>query len=679
MKYQTLNENEIRLITLLPTNQPDETVRCTIEHFVLEDLYHTEEYKAHVANDFLDSDVRSSWIELSHRERGESLGDDWVDVSLMVDDATKHLPLPRYTWGDYLALSYTWGGSNVMREIVANGKPVLVTENLEEGLRVLRGKQYIRDGWKLWVDALCINQQDIIERATQVKNMRKIYSRAWTPLIWLGTAVDDSEAAIDLIKTLSTMYPMRSAITHLTMTLKQNPKAFGEGSWRALYQFIIRRYWRRAWILQEASLGRSDMPMLCGEQTIPWIDVHRTFWLLNKSDEVINTYIANELEQAGLEFDTQIWNNMFVVGEIEKLQSEQLDGQTVNLYRVMSLSRNVFTTDPRDKIYGLLAMMENELTSRIVPDYTAPVSDVYAGFARLTIEATNSLELLRHTSPYGTQDLPSWVPDWTAEHMLSSLTLSNTLHATSGTSQAMVDYLPEGRISVTGFVVDAFDGFGCLYQEVPSGRGWPADTVVQPSHSANPYHNEAGVREAIWRTMVADRDIYVEPLKEDYSSLLATPVIFEAGPALSETDPLKYVAGSNILDWSAQFLRGNVEFRVCGKRLGDYLPSSLDEVRGQVDPVVLRDVLVARDRINVRRRMMSTQKGYIGMALQEVRMDDVIAVLLGCSMPMVLRPVDDDAHEYSVVGECYIHGIMGGEAMHWVDNGQCKMQEFTIR
>ena len=162
------------------------------------------------------------------------------------------------------------------------------------------------------------------------------------------------------------------------------------------------------------------MPVLCGDQTIAWVDVHRAFWLINKSDEIVNIYITNEVEGSGAKLDIAIWNSMFVVGEIHKLQDEQIAKHAVNLYRVMSLSRNVFATDPRDKIYGLLAMMDESLTRNIMPDYLAPVRSVYIDFAKDTIEDTKSLELLRHTSSYGTLDLPSWVPDWTAEHMTSS-------------------------------------------------------------------------------------------------------------------------------------------------------------------------------------------------------------------------------------------------------------------
>lgn len=84
----------------------------------------------------------------------------------------------RYPWGEYVALSYVWGNSDNMREISINGKPVQVTKNLESALRILRDKLPMRLGVRLWVDALCINQKDIMERNTQVQRMWEIYNKA---------------------------------------------------------------------------------------------------------------------------------------------------------------------------------------------------------------------------------------------------------------------------------------------------------------------------------------------------------------------------------------------------------------------------------------------------------------------------------------------------------------------
>jgi hypothetical protein len=84
----------------------------------------------------------------------------------------------RYSWGEYVALSYVWGNPNKTREIFINEKSVQVTENLESALRILRDKLPMRLGVRLWADALCINQNDVKERSTQVQRMREIYQKA---------------------------------------------------------------------------------------------------------------------------------------------------------------------------------------------------------------------------------------------------------------------------------------------------------------------------------------------------------------------------------------------------------------------------------------------------------------------------------------------------------------------
>ena len=573
-------------------------------------------------------------------------------------------------WGDYRALSYTWGDPRFTCEIKVNGLPMRVTKNLEWGLKDLRDKQYVRDGWKLWIDALCINQNDFVERAAQVKRTLAIYSKAWTPIIWLGPSEDDSDAVIDLIRHISSTYTKNDQVNALTSVLRQDSKAFGEGRWRAMHQFLLRRYWRRVWILQEASIGRDNMPVLCGKQTIAYVELYRTFTLLIKTDEVINKYMKDEVEEAGSFLDLAIWHSLFVVCEIHKHQDEQLNNNPTNLYRMMSLSLSIFSTDARDKIYGLLALMNDNITQSIVPDYAAPVSKVYTDFVKSVMDGTNSLEIFRHARHLDDLSLPSWLPNWAkwgAAETVTSLALSNKLHRTSGTSLADVRYLDGDRIVVKGFQFDGFDGMGCLWSE-----GWSPDTVEQSKSTSNPYGSAGAVREAIWRTMIVDRDIWGEPLADNYSSLLDAPTILDREPQLTEADPLKALAQSNILEWGAKFLKGNSDLKVCGAFLSSYLPTSFEN--GKIDARILIDALMARDRINIKRRMITTRRGYVGMALEEVLKDDIICVLLGCSMPMVLRSVglgsDGEIGRevaYKIVGECYIHGIMGGEAMKLLD------------
>src|SRR6266576_2594252 len=83
----------------------------------------------------------------------------------------------------YEALSYTWGGTETSKCIKINGRRLGVTENLYCALWHLRSQDIDRI---LWVDAVCINQDDLNERSVQVQRMRNIYASARTILAWTG-------------------------------------------------------------------------------------------------------------------------------------------------------------------------------------------------------------------------------------------------------------------------------------------------------------------------------------------------------------------------------------------------------------------------------------------------------------------------------------------------------------
>ena len=82
------------------------------------------------------------------------------------------------------ALSYTWGSQQESRTITLNGRPGFpVTRNLYNALRRLRKKSTSR---RLWIDAICINQRDSLEKSRQINLMGRIYSQAAIVRIWLG-------------------------------------------------------------------------------------------------------------------------------------------------------------------------------------------------------------------------------------------------------------------------------------------------------------------------------------------------------------------------------------------------------------------------------------------------------------------------------------------------------------
>ncbi|KAK6071048.1 heterokaryon incompatibility protein [Seiridium cupressi] len=84
---------------------------------------------------------------------------------------------------EYEALSYIWGDPTVTQPVIVDGNEMQVTTNLKAALRHLRSDQKPRT---LWVDAICINQQDDREKSAQVPMMGKIFQQATSVLAWFG-------------------------------------------------------------------------------------------------------------------------------------------------------------------------------------------------------------------------------------------------------------------------------------------------------------------------------------------------------------------------------------------------------------------------------------------------------------------------------------------------------------
>lgn len=92
-----------------------------------------------------------------------------------------------------------WGDPNATSTIVIGEHQLPITKSLELALRQLRSKKAIT----LWIDAICINQSDIIERNSQVREMELIYEIAMKVNIWLGPETPHSVFGIEILSYLA--------------------------------------------------------------------------------------------------------------------------------------------------------------------------------------------------------------------------------------------------------------------------------------------------------------------------------------------------------------------------------------------------------------------------------------------------------------------------------------------
>lgn len=143
---------------------------------------------------------------------------------------------------DYIAISYAWGDSMDTEELFLDGAKVPVATSLYYALTAVRRK---KSEVLVWVDALCIDQQNADERATQVRLMGHIYSKATSVAVWLGPEADESELAMDLLQDVSDdqVSPARERATQerIRSTTKYPESA-------ALFALFKREYWKRLWV-----------------------------------------------------------------------------------------------------------------------------------------------------------------------------------------------------------------------------------------------------------------------------------------------------------------------------------------------------------------------------------------------------------------------------------------------
>ncbi|KAF4631122.1 hypothetical protein G7Y89_g7007 [Cudoniella acicularis] len=186
------------------------------------------------------------------------------------------------------ALSYVWGNPNPPDIIICNGQQHFMTPNLALALRRLRSPYMNRTAW---IDAICMNQEDLEERSQQVQLMRVIYSQAWRVIIWLGednglaamaiqtikwfvgeccTRIGTSLDALDLDSNSPMDLQLRIFQTATTKIQRPDPIQT-PNEWQAMEWFFDQPWFSRVWIIQEVAFAPAVIYV--GSFEIGWKEV----------------------------------------------------------------------------------------------------------------------------------------------------------------------------------------------------------------------------------------------------------------------------------------------------------------------------------------------------------------------------------------------------------------------
>ncbi|KAK4078564.1 uncharacterized protein Triagg1_2895 [Trichoderma aggressivum f. europaeum] len=247
----------------------------------------------------------------------------------------------------YEALSYTWGSAKAPETITVNGKLLAVTENLYKAFQQLR---YPNQERILWVDAICINQDDNKERGHQVQQMGDTFKNAARVIFWLGEStpfisfIDNFMTVFGKLQQISLDYPYSSWTQNddnwihvwansIAPTLA-NPESFYRLK-RGLWHVLNQPWFTRVWVLQEVTNAREAL-LCCGSKTIaPWI--------LNLAPQLLDVQ-PDYHEEAVIEVMPGPW-------KASSWWSENQD-----LYTLLTKFGDSQATEPRDMIYALKGM-----------------------------------------------------------------------------------------------------------------------------------------------------------------------------------------------------------------------------------------------------------------------------------------------------------------------------------
>ena len=615
----------------------------------------------------------------------------------------------------YEALSYHWGSGDPTFEIrihVEHAFPAKfrVRQNLHSALTHLR---YTDRRKALWIDAICINQNDTEEQNHQVSHMSRIYAGAENVCVWLGDESEDSNIAMQFISRVVNLDDFDRLIL--------DDKSHAE--WAAMSQLMKRDWFNRRWVVQEIALAKRAT-VYCGDKDVDWADFA----------DAVSLFEAAEIENNAInkKFNNPEWSTHMstFLGEIKFLGATRLVDATSNLFRkgirgevlehlltLESLVSNLSAfkaSRAHDVVYAVLALAKGVIGVTRVPNdsqrpqheiedteegrrnhkklavvkrvvatfkqtvakkefvinYETPFFEVCKEFLTFAIKSEQSLDIICRP----------WVPEDSIEdHEKPSWLLT--------TKQAAYGLRPDGN----------FDRAH-------------ADTLVGPAGMAKRNYSAAGptkvrATKQLFGTGAKERSMYVEgfvidtvAMKKpyaadgiilhewleagDWSDMSALPpppfwrtLCADRGPNGSNPPTFYPRACKSALNQSVK--HGHI---------------STERIVHRGKSTVVARFLKRVQEVIWMRRLIKTEGGKgendlprLGLAPEKTKKRDLICILYGCSVPVVLRKHHagkSDEH-YTFIGECYVHGIMEGEGFDLIrrriESDTIPKQDFELR
>ncbi|KAI0418994.1 heterokaryon incompatibility protein-domain-containing protein [Xylaria grammica] len=499
---------------------------------------------------------------------------------------------------------------------MVEGTEAELTDNLFDAITRIRHETELR---YLWVDALCINQQDGAEKTAQVDMMHRIYSDCEQCYMWLGNvdtaamgtteleALEAAKGALDAIRLLAGVDP------DYRLPLSLATKAQQAKAGHAIRLLMDSPWWSRIWTVQEATSPKKAT-VLWGPFSIPWS------LMKDAAEKMIRGHYP---PAERLDIHNLVGNYSFFTAPILGLiWASKWAVRPHPPLKMLWRFRYRESTDPRDKVYVILNLVAegtNPLPSVLTSDYTLNTAVLYR---RVMLDLLRNERGLRpmiglRGERKSVPGLPSWVVDWSRQpekfNIASFWEHSNFwLCYTADRGLPMLDL---GALTSPDQGEEVLNVNGVFFDKILVCSG----TIARDEGEERLYNM---VAEVIAKALVEEPRYRV--ISEVYWQGALVDII--EGNHVNSEDVIESVSGDAY--WRAQMLRYQ--------------------------------------------RLFITENGAVGLGPSQTSIGDEVWVLSGGRSPFLLSPLRvndavlgtrDSSYHYTFRGDVFIPGVMNGEAV----------------
>jgi hypothetical protein len=576
---------------------------------------------------------------------------------------------------EYICLSYTWGSSMRTTPIQVNGRNLKITANLEEFLRYIQVRNSVEVVF--WIDAVCINQDNLTERASQVRLMKDIFAGAGLVLAWLGDSDATTESAFELAEELGGVFRDELADQGLTSNFPavaawvaaHTSPMLETCSWMALANVLNRPWWTRAWVVQEVILARSVV-IVCGEYSLPWEYIYLAATAALSHMATMTTIVAAGYtnEQNPVEAQTMhsrfdlLVNGVRQVRAINATAVQRLnEGMSSSFYNILRRHATCEATDPLDRVYAYLGLADtshNEVENLPI-DYTLSAAELYRLVVRRHLEAGQGLRILNschevdrsegYSSWTSSLQMPRWIPAG------DLLVLQNPPHIVyKAASELQAEFRFDGpTLYLKGVLFDKIEAIG----EIADLR--PGKTINGSDYTPLNVFKSWQLVAGFSLPVLGDDELDVEAVR--------SIGFYPAGNITRGEAWLRTILANPTADPETSYF-------------GPETGIDMEQVwaNQRVEPDGHNDEhLSARAGFSaIDRRFYVTSRGYFGLGPPATTVGDVVAVFYGGETPFLLR---QRGSFYEIVAESYVQGLMSGELMSLIQDGTVQAEIIALQ